>query len=158
MVKWIQSTSLVYNSSLLTGIQSHSAIKATRVELDFVYHAGWKTFGEDDLQWMEDFNKIFYDNKWAFIQTANCGGWEKDHLKIPKLHARHHYPENICWLGASYNYSTEISEYYHMEIAKKKPIKQPIKETMWSRCFCGSQGRRKSIGECYYNSEWITGL
>jgi hypothetical protein len=27
--------------------------------------------------------------------------------------------ENIKWLGAPYNYTTEISEHYHIEIAKK---------------------------------------
>jgi len=68
---------------------------------------------------MIDFNKIFHQNKYSFLQTETHGGHELDHFHIPKLHARHHYPENIRWLGAPYNYSTEINEQYHIEIAKK---------------------------------------
>ena len=104
---------------ILTGVQTSEAITATRAELDFIYHAGWKMLGEDDLSRMIDFNKIFHRNKHAFLRTYQHGGRELDHFHIPKLHSRHHYPENIRWLGAPYNYSTEITERYHIEIAKK---------------------------------------
>ncbi|KIJ43038.1 hypothetical protein M422DRAFT_137116, partial [Sphaerobolus stellatus SS14] len=104
---------------LLCGAQSPEAIMATRAELDFIHHAGWKMLGEDDLKRMLDFNKQFHRYKDAFLQTEECGGRELDHFNIPKLHARHHYPENIRWLGAPYNYSTEITERYHIEVAKK---------------------------------------
>ncbi|KIJ29623.1 hypothetical protein M422DRAFT_125251, partial [Sphaerobolus stellatus SS14] len=104
---------------LLAGVQTPSAIRATRAELDLIHHAGWKTLGEDDLKRMKDFNKIFHDNKNAFLQTPGRGGREQDHFNIPKPHARHHYPENIRWLGAPYNYPTEISEHYQIEVAKK---------------------------------------
>ncbi|KIJ29743.1 hypothetical protein M422DRAFT_268776 [Sphaerobolus stellatus SS14] len=100
-------------------VQSRAAIRATRAELDFIYHAGWKSLGDDDLQRMEDFNKVFHENKHAFVKTGQHGGREQSHFKIPKVHARHHYRENILLLGAPYNYSTEISEHYHIEIAKK---------------------------------------
>ena len=59
---------------LLTGIQSPEAITATRAELDFIYHAGWKTLGEDDLKRMVDFNTIFHKNKYAFLKTETLGG------------------------------------------------------------------------------------
>ncbi|KIJ34947.1 hypothetical protein M422DRAFT_262910 [Sphaerobolus stellatus SS14] len=88
-------------------------------ELDFIFHAGWKTLGEDDLEHMANFNQIYHDNKDAFLQTPQHGGREQQHFNIPKLHARHHFPDNIHWLGAPYNYSTEISECCHIEIAKK---------------------------------------
>jgi len=104
---------------LLHGVQSPEAITATRAELDFIYHAGWKMLGEEDLKRMVDFNQIFHQNKDSFLQTDEQGGREQDHFRIPKLHARHHYPENIRWLGTPYNYSTEITERYHIEIAKK---------------------------------------
>ncbi|KIJ53862.1 hypothetical protein M422DRAFT_85147, partial [Sphaerobolus stellatus SS14] len=104
---------------LLAGIQTPNVIKATRAELDFIYHVDWKTLDEDDLKRMKDFNSIFPKYKESFLETPGHGGREQDHFNIPKLHARHHYPENICWLGSPYNYSTEISEQYHIEVAKK---------------------------------------
>ncbi|KIJ22936.1 hypothetical protein M422DRAFT_127882, partial [Sphaerobolus stellatus SS14] len=41
------------------------------------------------------------------------------HFNIPKLHTCHHYPFFIHCLGATGNYCTEISEWYHIEYAKK---------------------------------------
>ena len=34
---------------VLNGVKTSEAITATRAELDFIYHAGWKMLGEDDL-------------------------------------------------------------------------------------------------------------
>ena len=68
---------------------------ATHAELDFIYTAGWKLLGDDDLKHLSDFNQKFHANKDAFLQTEEHGGHEQDHFKIPKLHACHHYPENI---------------------------------------------------------------
>jgi hypothetical protein len=105
--------------SVLPGAQTPGAIIATRAELDFIYTAGWKMLGDDDLKRMRDFNSQFHRHKDAFLRTEDYGGRELDHFNIPKIHGRHHYPDNICWLAAPHNYSTEISERYHIEIAKK---------------------------------------
>ena len=68
---------------------------------------------------MNDFNALYHKDKFSFLKTDKYGGCEQTHFQIPKLHAREHYVENIKWLGAPYNYTTEISEHYHIEIAKK---------------------------------------
>ncbi|KAF8581783.1 hypothetical protein K439DRAFT_1647782 [Ramaria rubella] len=98
------------------GAQSAGAIIATCAELDVIYHAQWWTLSETDIQWMVDFNQKFHAHKDAFL---NGGGRDQNHFEIPKLHARHHYPENIRWLGVPFNYTNEISECYHIEVAKK---------------------------------------
>ncbi|KAF8581410.1 hypothetical protein K439DRAFT_1353989 [Ramaria rubella] len=101
---------------VIYGAQSADAIIATHAELDFIYHAQWRTLSEMDIQRMVDFNQKFHAHKDAFL---NGGGRDQNHFEIPKLHARHHYPENIRWLGVPFNYTTEISERYHIEVAKK---------------------------------------
>jgi len=108
-----------YFLATLYGNQTKKAIQATRAELDFIFHAQWKTLSESDLQRMQHFNAIFHANKDTFLKTETNGGRDSTHFNIPKLHARHHYPNNICWLGAPYNYSTEISEQYHIDVVKK---------------------------------------
>jgi len=108
-----------YFLAALYGAQSSEAIAATRAELDFIYHAQWKTLSESDLQRMDEFNAIFHKYKGSFLKTETHGGRDSDHFNIPKLHARHHYTSNIRWVACSYNYSTEISERYHIDIAKK---------------------------------------
>ncbi|KAF8574011.1 hypothetical protein K439DRAFT_1649881 [Ramaria rubella] len=101
---------------VIYGVQSANAIIATHAELDFIYHVQWQTLSETDIQQMVDFNQKFHAHKDAFL---NGCGRDQNHFEIPKLHARHHYPENIRWLGVSFNYTTEISEHYHIEVAKK---------------------------------------
>ena len=46
--------------SVLPGAQSPGAIIATRAELDFIYTAGWKMLGDDDLERMWHFNSQFH--------------------------------------------------------------------------------------------------
>ncbi|KAF8589263.1 hypothetical protein K439DRAFT_1612853 [Ramaria rubella] len=101
---------------VIYGAQSADAIIATCAELDFIYHAQWWTLSEMDIQQMVDFNQKFHAHKDAFL---NGGGRNQNHFEIPKLHAYHHYPENIRWLRVPFNYTTEISERYHIEVAKK---------------------------------------
>ncbi|KAF8577332.1 hypothetical protein K439DRAFT_1649110 [Ramaria rubella] len=101
---------------VIYGAQSAGAIIATHAELDFIYHAQWWTLSETDIQWMVDFIQKFHAHKDAFL---NGGGRDQNHFEIRKLHARHHYPEKIRWLGVPFNYTTEISERYHIEVAKK---------------------------------------
>ena len=108
-----------YFLAALYGAQTSEAIAATRAELDFTYHAQWKTHSESDLKRMDEFNAIFHKYKGAFLKTETHGGRDSDHFNIPKVHARHHYTPNIRWTASPYNYSTEISEQYHIDIAKK---------------------------------------
>jgi len=108
-----------YFLAALYGAQSSEAITATRAELDFIYHAQWKTISESDLQRMDEFNAIFHKYKGSFLRTETHGGRDSDHFNIPKLHARHHYAPNIRWVACPYNYSTEISERYHIDIVKR---------------------------------------
>ncbi|KIJ43239.1 hypothetical protein M422DRAFT_170075, partial [Sphaerobolus stellatus SS14] len=103
----------------LSGAQTSGVIIVTHAEMDFIYTAGWKMLVENDLECMTNYSKKLHQHKDAFLQTEDYGGWELDHFNIPKVHGWHHYPENIHWLGAPYYYSTEISEKYHIEGAKK---------------------------------------
>ncbi|KIJ40662.1 hypothetical protein M422DRAFT_173375, partial [Sphaerobolus stellatus SS14] len=81
--------------SCLSDAQTSGAIIATCAELDFIYTAGWMMLGEDDLEHMTDYNKKFHQHKDAFLQTEDYEGQELDNFNIPKVHAQHHYPENI---------------------------------------------------------------
>ncbi|KAF8575337.1 hypothetical protein K439DRAFT_1370184, partial [Ramaria rubella] len=100
----------------LYGRQRKGAIRATRAKLDFIYHAQWKALAESDLHRMDHFNQVYHENKNEFL---NGGGQDIDGFEIPKLHSCLHYHANVQWLGATQNYSTEITERYHIDIAKK---------------------------------------
>ncbi|KAF8574308.1 hypothetical protein K439DRAFT_1624428 [Ramaria rubella] len=66
-----------------------------------------------------EYDEIYDEHREAFVRD---GGRKlkrgNNHWAIPKKHARKHYPENIRWAGATNNYSTEISECYHIEFVK----------------------------------------
>jgi len=49
--------------------------------------------------------QVFWDSIDAFIDN---GARALEHFNIPKLHALHHYTQNIRNLGTAVNYSTEI--------------------------------------------------
>ena len=73
-----------YFLPVIYGAQRNGAIIATRAELDFIYHAQWKTLSDADIQQMIDFNDKYHAHKDAFLGQ---GGRELDHFQIPKLHA-----------------------------------------------------------------------
>ncbi|KAF8575593.1 hypothetical protein K439DRAFT_1285964, partial [Ramaria rubella] len=94
-------------------------VKAVRAELDFIFTAKWKHLTEADLNHLKEYDEIYDENREAFVRD---GGRiikrGNDHWAIPKKHARKHYPDHIRWAGATNNYSTEISERYHIDMVK----------------------------------------
>ncbi|KAF8509304.1 hypothetical protein BU17DRAFT_70477 [Hysterangium stoloniferum] len=101
------------------GATSNEIVQAVRAELDFIFTAQWTHLTEADLQRLTEFDEIYDLHREAFVteggRTLKRGD---DHWAIPKKHCRKHYPEHIRWVGATNNYSTEISERYHIDLVK----------------------------------------
>ncbi|EJD47098.1 hypothetical protein AURDEDRAFT_38423, partial [Auricularia subglabra TFB-10046 SS5] len=112
-----------YALAAAMGALPDRAIRALRAELDYIYSASWSRISETDLTTaLDDNNDIFHANKNIFIEPGGGrvgkGGVLMTHFRIPKLHARHHFPQNIRDIGALLNCSAEITERYHIEIVK----------------------------------------
>jgi hypothetical protein len=111
-----------YALAVAAGNLDKAAVSALRAELDFIYTAEWEQISELDLAHLEEYNQEFHDNKHIFIDPRIGGRRGKHgvmtHFNIPKLHARHHIPDNIRDCGASRNFSAQITERYHIDIVK----------------------------------------
>ncbi|KZV91981.1 hypothetical protein EXIGLDRAFT_575058, partial [Exidia glandulosa HHB12029] len=107
----------------IAGISPPEAVRATRAELDFIYTAQWRSIEVEALSQLTEYNEIWHNNKAIFIDPELGGRRGSDgnvipHFNIPKYHARHHFPDNILYLGTMDNYSAEVSERYHIEYIK----------------------------------------
>jgi hypothetical protein len=101
---------------------------------------------------MGDFNHICHEKKDAFLKG---GGWLTEVFDIPQLHSHLHHHANIQWLGATQDYYTEITEKYHIDIAKKHTRPQTARNIL-SKCYAGHKDRRKSTFMVIIQSGIIT--
>jgi hypothetical protein len=111
-----------YAVAAATGALDGEALRALRAEIDYIYTADWEQISERDLHFLTTYNKIFHNNKNCFIDPVTGGrrgtNGVMTHFNIPKLHMRHHIPNNIRDCGASRNFSAQITERYHIDIVK----------------------------------------
>lgn len=106
--------------NILTVIAGHESVtpqimKAVRALLDFIFKAQFPMHSDATLESMKEDLRIFWANVGAFHDN---GARIIEHFNIPKLHALHHYLENIQNLGTADNYSTEIGETLHISMCK----------------------------------------
>ncbi|KAH7097033.1 hypothetical protein BKA62DRAFT_590873, partial [Auriculariales sp. MPI-PUGE-AT-0066] len=111
-----------YALAVAAGSIPRRALQALRAELDFIYTTDWEQISEQDLDFLNIYNSIYHENKSIFIHPKLGGRKGKNgmmnHFRIPKLHARHHIPDNIRDCGASRNFSAQVTERYHIDIVK----------------------------------------
>ncbi|EJD33514.1 hypothetical protein AURDEDRAFT_23538, partial [Auricularia subglabra TFB-10046 SS5] len=122
---------------VLSGAASRRALVATRAELDFIYTARYTSMSHSVAKQLHDYNRIYHDNKQVFIDEGGRTGKNGaaiPHFNIPKIHARHHYPDNILDVGTMDNCSAEITEHSHVDHIKKAykatNRKQPVPQML----------------------------
>ncbi|KZT54493.1 hypothetical protein CALCODRAFT_416721, partial [Calocera cornea HHB12733] len=92
------------------------ATRAARAHLDFIHLARYTSHSTRTLQYLEDANVAFVQNRWEFIRNGSRG---LQHFRAHKLHNLRHWKKNIEYLGTTDNYNTETPERYHIEYAKE---------------------------------------
>ena len=96
-------------------------ITAIRALLEFFYIGQYASHDDKTLQYMTDALKEFHDNKQAILDAGARQGshGELDHFNIHKLEIMKHVVPNIKKMGIANQYTSDITERYLIEVAKK---------------------------------------
>lgn len=112
-----------YALSVAMGAVPNRAIAALRAELDYIYTAQWKSVPESELAHLAEYTEIYHKNRGIFIEPGGGrtgkGGDIIPHFRIPKIHARLHFPDHIRDIGSLENCSAQITERYHRDVVKQ---------------------------------------
>jgi Plavaka transposase len=89
---------------------------------DFIYLAQYRSHSTTTLRYLADALAIFHATKHVWIDEevrygANAGA-QMDHFNIPKLAMFHAFVTHVPEMGASPQFSTDITEYNHQFMAK----------------------------------------
>jgi hypothetical protein len=89
---------------------------------DFLYLAQYRSHSTTTLQYLTDALAIFHETKQVWIEEEVRYGTKRDvvmdHFNIPKLAMFHAYGTHVPEMGASPQFSTDITEYNHQFMAK----------------------------------------
>jgi hypothetical protein len=88
---------------------------------EFIYMAQYNIHDEDSLDYMKGCLDTFHMHKKEFIKNGarRSKNGILHHFNIPKLYALHSYVDHIRQMGASPQFSTEITENCHQTMAKQ---------------------------------------
>ncbi|KAG8798922.1 hypothetical protein FRC16_006244 [Serendipita sp. 398] len=97
-----------------------SVLRALRAFHDFLYLAQYRSHSTSTLQYLKEALETFHEFKDAFIKTGARRGKNGiiQHFRIPKMAGLHSYAYHIPLMGTSVQFSTEITETCHQEMAK----------------------------------------
>ncbi|KAG8773231.1 hypothetical protein FRC12_002651 [Ceratobasidium sp. 428] len=107
--------------SMVAGSRKSEAVIAARSLLDFTYRAHMPELSAADLRTMERDLQTFNRVKGVFVDPNNKNLLPNASRlnKFPKFHMPIHYPEFIRELGAPDGFSTEITEWLHIDCVKE---------------------------------------
>jgi hypothetical protein len=97
------------------------AMACLRAFHDFVYLTQYQSHQDATLGYLHEKLDTFHKLKGIFIQNGARRGKKEviPHFYIPKLANLHLYKGHIVEMGSSPQFSTEVTETYHQEMAKK---------------------------------------
>lgn len=97
------------------------AMACLRAFHDFLYLTQYKSHQDATLRYLHDALDNFHKLKGVFIQNGARRGKKEPipHFYIPKLANLHLYRDHIIQMGSTPQFSTEVTETYHQEMAKK---------------------------------------
>lgn len=101
-------------------------LQCLRAFHDFLYLIQYLSHSEMTLEYLDKAHTLFSDTKWEFIRLGVRKGQNGviNHFKIPKFYALRTFTSHIRHMGSSPQFSTEIIESLHRQMAK-----EPYKHT-----------------------------
>jgi hypothetical protein len=99
---------------------NENSIRCLRAFHDFLYLVQYRSHSTSTLEYLETALKNFHSLKAVFIRNKAHRGKNGvlRHFCIPKLAAFHEYGRHIRLMGSSVQFSTEVTETCHQEMAK----------------------------------------
>ncbi|KAI0054982.1 hypothetical protein BV25DRAFT_1816258 [Artomyces pyxidatus] len=98
----------------LAGKLAKPVLLTTRSILDFIYLAQYPSHTDTTLKYMKDALDNYLKHRDIFIQLGL-----RDDFNIPKFHSLLHYVVSIQRFGTTDNYTTEMFERFHIDLAKE---------------------------------------
>jgi hypothetical protein len=99
--------------SCLIGLVDNQVISATSALLELTYLMRYQSHNDDSLNTMQAAIDCFHANKEVFMELGI-----REDFNFQKMHAIQHFIDSIRLFGSADGYSTEISEWLHIDLAK----------------------------------------